>query len=110
MNSAAEELANNVSAPFEHSHAMPRSVYRSKEFLQQELDCIFKQDWFCAGRASALSTPGDYLTLELAGQPIMVVRDKSGQLRAQSNVCLHRMSTLLEGRGNKSSIVSPYHA
>ena len=110
MNSAAEELAQNVSAPFEEAHAMPRSVYRCGDFLEQELNSIFKQDWFCAGRASALSKIGDYLTLELAGQPIMVVRSKDGQLRAQSNVCLHRMSTLLEGRGNKSSIVCPYHA
>jgi phenylpropionate dioxygenase-like ring-hydroxylating dioxygenase large terminal subunit len=110
MNLAAEELAANVSAPFEEAHAMPRSVYQSEEFLQQEIGSIFKQDWFCAGRASALSDPGDFLTLELAGQPIMVVRDKERQLRAQSNVCLHRMSTLLEGRGNKSSIVCPYHA
>lgn len=110
MNSAAEELAANVDVPFERAHAMPRSVYQSEAFLNQELDSIFKTDWFCAGRASALKDKGDYLTLELAGQPIMVIRDNSGELRAQSNVCLHRMSTLLEGRGNKSSIVCPYHA
>lgn len=110
MKSAAEELAANVSVPFEQAYAMPRSVYQSEIFLQQELDSIFKNDWFCAGRASALKDTGDYLTLELAGQPIMVIRDKDGSLRSQSNVCLHRMSTLLEGRGNKSSIVCPYHA
>ncbi len=110
MKTAAEELKVNVSAPFEQAHAMPRSVYQSDAFLNQELEYIFKHDWFCAGRSSALSNSGDYLTLELAGQPIMVVRDKSGKLHAQSNVCLHRMSTLLEGRGNRSSIVCPYHA
>lgn len=110
MKSAAEELAANVTVPFEHAHAMPRSVYQSEAFLDQELNAVFKHDWFCAGRASALKDTGDYLTLELAGQPIMVIRDKTGTLRAQSNVCLHRMSTLLEGRGNKSSIVCPYHA
>lgn len=110
MITSAEELAANVSVPFEHAHAMPRSVYQSETFLNQELDAIFKNDWFCAGRASALKDAGDYLTLELAGQPIMVIRDKEGSLRAQSNVCLHRMSILLEGRGNKSSIVCPYHA
>lgn len=107
---AAEELAANTRVPFESAHAMPRSVYRSETFLSQELEHVFKHDWFCAGRASTLAKTGDYLTIELAGQPIMVVRDASGQLRAQSNVCLHRMSTLLEGRGNKSSIVCPYHA
>ncbi len=107
---AAVELAANAAQPFEQAHAMPRSVYQSEEFLQQELNNIFRHDWFCAGRASSVANPGDYLTLELAGQPIMVIRGKDGQLRAQSNVCLHRMSTLLEGRGNKSAIVCPYHA
>jgi len=89
---------------------MPRSVYTSDSFLQAELDQIFSKDWFCAGRASSISEPGEYLTLELAGQPIMVIRDKDGSLRAQSNVCLHRMSTLLDGRGQTNSIVCPYHA
>lgn len=96
--------------PFDRAHSMPPAVYTSESFLAAELDSIFRQDWFCAGRASRLSEPGDYHTLELAGQPVLIVRDKSGQLRAHSNVCLHRMSTLLEGSGNTNSIVCPYHA
>jgi phenylpropionate dioxygenase-like ring-hydroxylating dioxygenase large terminal subunit len=39
-----------------------------------------------------------------------VLRDEQMQLKAMSNVCLHRMSVLLEGRGNKRRIVCPYHA
>lgn len=108
--SPAEELKQNTAVPFEQAHAMPKSLYTSDEFLQQELDQIFSKDWFCAGRSDALKEAGDYTTLELAGQPIMVVRDKDGTLRAQSNVCLHRMSTLLKGQGNIKSIVCPYHA
>jgi len=104
------ELVAGARVPFEQAHAMPKSVYTSEYFLQQELETIFKKEWFCAGRASSLAKPGDYTTLELAGQPIMVIRDKEGTLRAQSNVCLHRMSTLLQGRGNRSAIVCPYHA
>lgn len=107
---ATAELAANAGLPFQEARAMPPSVYTSEEFLESELEYVFRQDWFCAGRASALPKPGDYLTLELAGQPIMVVRGKDNILHAQSNVCLHRMSTLLEGRGNKSAIVCPYHA
>lgn len=107
---AARELAQNAALPFEQALAMPSSVYTSDTFLEQELANIFSHDWFCAGRASSLAKPGDYLTLELADQPIMVVRKKDGSLHAQSNVCLHRMSTLLEGRGNRSAIVCPYHA
>jgi len=107
---ASAQLVANAALPFQEARAMPPAVYTSESFLQNELDNVFRHDWFCAGRASALPDPGDYLTLELAGQPVMVVRGKDGQLHAQSNVCLHRMSTLLEGRGNKSSIVCPYHA
>ncbi len=108
--SAAAELKANASLPFEQARAMPKSVYTSEEFLAQEIEHVFAKDWFCAGRASSLKQPGDYITLELAGQPIMVLRDADGGLRAQSNVCLHRMSTLLEGAGNTRSIVCPYHA
>ncbi len=110
MKDAVDELRDNVSVPFEQARAMPRSVYISQDFLARELQDIFSRDWFCVGRASALSRSGDYVTLELAGQPILVLRDAQGQLRAMSNVCLHRMSTLLEGRGNTRSIVCPYHA
>ena len=110
MSNAALELKKNVSVPFEQAHAMPPSVYTSEDFLEQELENIFSKDWYCVGRASSLANPGDYLTLELAKQPIMVMRGSDGQLNAMSNVCLHRMSTLLEGRGNTRSIVCPYHA
>ena len=48
--------------------------------------------------------------MQIAGEPIIVLRDRDGVLRAMSNVCRHRMSTLLEGRGNTRSIVCPYHA
>jgi len=108
--SAAEALAASVAVPFERAHAMPRSVYTSQQFLSDEISSVFAKDWFCAGRASSISQAGEYITLELAGQPVMVIREKSGALRAQSNVCLHRMSTLLEGRGKTNSIVCPYHA
>ncbi len=89
---------------------MPPSVYRSEAFLERELGCIFAREWVCVGRAGALAKPGDYLTYELAGQPIFVIRDHESILRAMSNVCLHRMSTLLEGAGNRRVIVCPYHA
>lgn len=104
------ELAASVSVPFERAHAMPKSVYTSEAFNDLELSGIFRRDWLCAGRASSLQNPGDYTTMEIAGEPIMILRDKDGGLKAQSNVCRHRMSTLLEGRGTVSSIVCPYHA
>ncbi|MFT4716739.1 MAG: phenylpropionate dioxygenase-like ring-hydroxylating dioxygenase large terminal subunit [Paracoccaceae bacterium] len=105
-----EELRQSAARPFERAHAMPPSVYTTQEFVDEELAHIFSKDWYCVGRADALANAGDYITCELAGQPILVIRDRDGDLRALSNVCLHRMSTLLQGRGNARSIVCPYHA
>ena len=48
--------------------------------------------------------------MEIAGEPVVVLRDAGGALRAYSNVCRHRMSVLLEGEGHVRSIVCPYHA
>lgn len=110
MKDAAEDLRQNTLVPFERARAMPPSVYTSEAFLERETSAIFAREWFCAGRADALANAGDYVTLDLAGQPIIVLRDKQGALKAMSNVCRHRMSTLLEGRGNTRSIVCPYHA
>ncbi len=105
-----ERLRANTALPFEAARAMPPEVYTSDEFLQTELEHVFAKDWFCVGRVDALRNAGDYVTCTLAGQPIAVIRDREGGLRALSNVCLHRMSTLLTGRGNTRSIVCPYHA
>jgi phenylpropionate dioxygenase-like ring-hydroxylating dioxygenase large terminal subunit len=108
--SPLEELRANVAVPFVQARAMPKSVYASAEFLELEQTYIFSKDWLCAGRADALPNPGDFLTMHIAGEPVIVLRDRDGRLRAMSNVCRHRMSTLLEGRGNTRSIVCPYHA
>jgi phenylpropionate dioxygenase-like ring-hydroxylating dioxygenase large terminal subunit len=107
---AVAELLDQVAIPFERARTMPPSVYTSPEFLDREIRDIFAKEWFSPGRASRLAKPGDYMSFELANQPIFVIRGKDGGIRAFSNVCLHRMSTLLEGEGNRHSIVCPYHA
>ena len=104
------ELRANCERPFGDARAMPPAVYQSDEFLKLEQREIFRKEWLCVGRASALANPGDYVTADIDGQPIVVVRGEDGALRAFSNVCLHRMSVLLEGRGNVRRIVCPYHA
>jgi len=109
LNVPVRELVENVSTPFERARAMPRGVYTSPDFLKAELEQVFVRDWVCVGRAGGLKQSGDYIAFELAGQPILVLRDGEGALRAMSNVCRHRMSTLLEGQGNRRAITCPYH-
>jgi len=109
ISTPARELIETVSAPFERARAMPPSVYTSPEFLLSEIEDVFAREWVCVGRASALRATGDYLTYEVAGQPVIVLRDASGELRALSNVCRHRMSTIMEGAGSCRALVCPYH-
>lgn len=103
-------LRANCERPFEDSRAMPAAVYTSEAFLALEQRDVFRNEWLCVGRVSALANHGDYLTAQIDDQPVVVLRDADGALRAFSNVCLHRMSILLEGRGNVRRIVCPYHA
>ncbi len=103
-------LLETAQRPFEDAVAMPPDVYTSAEFLERELKDIFAHEWICAGRVSTLAKPGDFITYELAGQPVVIVRGRDGTLNAMSNVCRHRMSTLLEGSGHVRYIVCPYHA
>ena len=110
LDATLSELACTAVRPFEDATAMPPGVYTSEAFLARELEAIFAKEWVCVGRSSALKEPGDYITYDLAGQPIVVLRDAERKLKAFSNVCLHRMSTLLEGQGNTRSIVCRYHA
>ncbi|WP_118133232.1 aromatic ring-hydroxylating dioxygenase subunit alpha [Oceanicella sp. SM1341] len=105
-----EGLRAVAALPFDRARSMPPAVYTSPAFHEAEQREIFARDWICVGRAGRLARAGDYLTAEIAGQPIIVLRDGEGAIRAMSNVCLHRMSVLLEGAGNTRSIVCPYHA
>ncbi|MEM0989571.1 MAG: SRPBCC family protein [Pseudomonadota bacterium] len=106
---AIAELQAMVSVPFERASAIPKSAYTSQSFLDREVERVFRQEWVAVGRADQLANAGDYLTYDLAGEPVIVIRDKTGAVNALSNVCLHRMSTLLEGTGSTRAIVCPYH-
>ena len=106
---ALQELRESCALPFDQARSMPASVYTCEDFHALERHAIFEHEWICAGRSSSLSQPGDYLTITIAGQPILILRDREGVLQAFSNVCLHRLSTLLEGRGQCQQIVCPYH-
>lgn len=104
------ELKATAARPFTQAMAMPPALYTSEAVCAAEKERIFARDWICVGRASRLAKAGDYMTYDLAGQPIIVLRDTEGEIRAMSNVCLHRMSTLLTGSGRRKVITCPYHA
>ena len=69
---------------------LPRAFYFSDEIFARERERIFHREWFCAGREEQVRNAGDYVVLDVAGERILVVRDKNGALHAFFNVCRHR--------------------
>ena len=78
--------------------------------MSLEEDLIFNKEWICVGRATEIPKVGDYFTYQLGKQPIIILRDRSKKIKAMSNICLHRMMKIVQGKGNKKSFTCPYHA
>ena len=93
-----------------HALTPPSSWYTDPQFLVKEREEIFWRTWQPVGHAARVLNPGDYLASEVQGEPIVIVRGNDRVLRAFSNVCRHRASTIVEGHGCAKSLRCPYHA
>ena len=93
-------------------HTLTRDDYTSDEVYQAERERIFFATWMYAGRAEQAATPGDFFTVDLAGESLIVTRNAEGELRAFYNVCRHRGSLICEEpRGHTKAVFQcPYHA
>lgn len=90
--------------------ALAPRLYTDPAVLQAEQELIFERTWQLAGHVSALPRTGSYVTCRAGTQPVLVVRDEHGGLRAYRNVCRHRASRLLSGSGQcKAAIRCRYH-
>jgi len=79
--------------------ALEPNLYLEPEIVRLEQEAIFERTWQLAGHISDLGEPGSYLTADVVDQPVLVVRDHDGEIRAFRNVCRHRGSRLLSGSG-----------
>lgn len=86
--------------------------YTSEQVYRAECDQIFAQQWFVAGRAEQIPNAGDYFLVNWLNESAIVVRDRSGVIRAHHNVCRHRGTRMCEAeRGQFSGTIQcPYHA
>jgi len=89
---------------------LPYAWYSSGEVLRLERQRIFARSWQYAGRAEEVAERGSFVAVDAGGIPLLVVRDRAGELRAFLNVCRHRGSILVEGAGRRETIQCPYHA
>ncbi len=93
----------------ELSSTLPAQWYHLPEIYQLEQEAIFHKSWWYQCHVTDAANPGDYIVGSVADQGVFIIRDHKNELHAFYNVCSHRAHPLLEGQGNASLIVCPYH-
>ena len=73
---------------------LPTAWYRSEAVFSLEREHIFFSDWFCVARDEQLPNSGDFCVAAVAGQSILLVRNRAGKVRGFYNVCRHRGARL----------------
>ncbi len=88
-----------------------RAAFTDHDVFEQERREIFSRCWLYAGHASEVPRPGDFVTRNIGGRPMLLVHDTGGTIRAFMNTCTHRGNTVERSRaGNTKLFTCFYHA
>ena len=101
-----------VDRPVKEAATLPGWMFSDAALYAEELRRLFQRTWTCVGREDEVHDAGGFLTVEVGGSGVLIVRDKEGVLRAFHNVCRHRGTRLVEencGSG-LANLQCPYHA
>lgn len=89
---------------------LPARLYCDPETFAAERTRIFARHWMLVAHAGQLAQPGDFVTADIAGKPIFVLRGRDGTLRGFHNVCRHRASPMLLAPSGQCGVLRcPYH-
>ncbi|MBL8708530.1 MAG: ring-hydroxylating oxygenase subunit alpha [Rhodospirillaceae bacterium] len=92
------------------SLSLHADAYTDPCWFKVDRDEVIARTWQWVCHVEKVRDPGSFITTDIAGKPIAVVRDREGVLRAFYNVCKHRAHKLLSGEGKTTRIMCPYHA
>ncbi len=112
MDPSLRELlaAFDSGVPLERARSIPSTWYRDQRVEALERERVFGDSWQLVARSDQLAAPGDFVTAEVAGEPLLVLRDDAGELRAFFNVCRHRAACVMtEPQGQARRLRCRYH-
>ena len=90
--------------------SLKADAYTDDKWFNIDQKEIIAKSWQWVCHVEKLREAGSYTTIDIAGHPIAIVRNKDGELNAFYNVCKHRAHALLSGDGRTAVITCPYHA
>jgi choline monooxygenase len=111
MSTLADKLrAFDPALPLERARTIPSAWYFDVEIYEAERRHVFGGSWQTAGRSAQVARPGSFVTADIAGEPVLVVRDDKGTLRAFHNVCRHKAAQVInEPEGTCTKLRCRYH-
>jgi choline monooxygenase len=112
MISSLSELIDSYdpNAPLEQAATIPAPWYTDERIYDLERTTVFGNSWQFAARLDQLTLPGNYVTADVAGEPMVIVRGNDNTLRGFYNVCRHHAAAVMtEPEGKASQLRCPYH-
>jgi phenylpropionate dioxygenase-like ring-hydroxylating dioxygenase large terminal subunit len=109
LDAVLDDIQRTAALPLEDAITLPPEAYTSEAFHQWEIEHVFKPEWQCLAHLSQIPNAGDFLSLDLLGEPLIVVHGKDGAIRVLSRTCPHRgMDIMPPGFGRDGhSIAEP---
>lgn len=122
------EIQQAASLPLKRAVTLPAEAYTSSEYFDWECEHVFRAGWLAVAHVSQLPLAGDFVNIDVLGEPLLVVRDKSLEIRVLSRTCPHRGMDIMppgfgydghgpvefrqggEDRGHTRLFLCPYHA
>ena len=107
---ALDRIGRRALPEAETTMAVDGTRYTCQTALADEIERLFRRHPLPVAFGCEVAEPGDFLTLDIAGVPVMLIRDDGGTVRGLLNTCRHRGARLLDGAGQVGkNFVCPYH-
>ncbi len=106
-----QQALGEVLRPIAQARGLPNELYTRTEAFAEERERIFASHWTCIGFSSDVASVGDARPVSLAGMPLVMIRQRGGDIGVFHNVCRHRGFQLVQQQCRlRGSIVCPYHS
>src|ERR1043165_3319917 len=110
MHNQSQIALNSLIARQKPGFCLERPFYSDESIYRADIQKFWRTGWVFAAHSCEIPKPGDFLTLQIDSDPILVTRGEDNKIRAFHNVCRHRGSVICsEASGQVTRLVCPYH-